>query len=454
MIEVQPPVNILALINSSRISTLQILVVVLCAFVLFFDGLDSQVIGFLGPAIAKEWHLPPSSLSALFTSALVGLMIGLLMISPISDKIGRKWVIIVSVLLFGLFTLLGGTAGSLAALIAYRFVAGIGLGGALSNALALTAEYCPQQRRATLVILMFCGFSLGAIGGGFLAASLVPTLGWRAVFIVGGALPLVLMIVLLAGLPESPQFLVVAGAAPARIAKIMRRIAPNVPLDDETHFVTGDAEARGVPVVHLFRDSRGLGTVLIWIVFFMTLLILYFLQTWLPTILTGAGLSIMNAALITNLINGGGIIAGLAIGPLMDRFGSYPILAVLCAAGVVFLPMIGLALGSLGALTAVTLGAGLAVSGAVKAVNTLAVIFYPTPMRSTGSGWALGIGRFGSILAPLLGGWLLGRGWSPLNVFEISALPMFLAAIAVVVMGLRYGGKTTVVEALPAAVQQ
>jgi AAHS family 4-hydroxybenzoate transporter-like MFS transporter len=349
--------------------------------------------------------------------------------------------------MFGCFTLLTATAQGVPDLVVYRLLAGIGLGGAIPNALALTGEYCPGRRRATLVVLMFCGFSLGSILGGGLTAAIISQFGWRPVFVVGGALPLLLVPLLIAKLPESLHLLVLKGGNPAKITAILTRIDPGFSAAAATQYKTVESGARGVPVAHLFRDGRGAGTIMLWIVFFMNLLDFFFLQSWLPTILTDSGLATETAVLATTLISAGGIVAGIMTGPLMDRFGPYSVLTVLYMAGAAFVTLVGLSTSSLPALIAATFAAGFCVSGGQKSVNAASVLFYPAPMRSTGTGWALGIGRLGSITGPLAGGWLMTAGWTTVDIFKMAALPMLCAASVVFAMGLRYGTRSRSSEA-------
>jgi MFS transporter, AAHS family, 4-hydroxybenzoate transporter len=191
-------------------------------------------------------------------------------------------------------------------------------------------------------------------------------------------------------------------------------------------------------VMQLFQGGRGVGTVLLWIVFFMNLLDFYFLQSWLPTVLTDSGLATETAVLVSTLVSVGGIVCGILSGPLMDRFGSYFVLAGLYAMGTVFVALVGTTTSSLGAIVAVTFAAGFCVSGAQKSVNAAAVVFYPAAVRTTGVGWALGIGRLGSIVGPLAGGWLMSRGWSNAGIFQLMAIPMLCAAVVIFSMGLRY----------------
>lgn len=431
--------DVSAFIDAQPVSRLQYRVILLCGLVVLFDGLDTQVIGYLGPALSLEWNIPRAQLGPVFSASLVGLMAGLLIIGPISDRIGRRYSIIVSVFLFSFCTLLTAFAQGVNDLMLYRFLAGIGLGGAMPNALALTGEYCPKRLRATLVIIMFCGFSLGSILGGLLSALLLDTYGWRAVFLVGAALPLLLLPVLVYTLPESLQFLLLRNKRHAEAHHILSSIAPG---HDEKRLLGGDAPSMAkVPVTDLFLQQRTRGTLMLWAVFFMNLMVFYFLQSWLPTLFTDSGLSQQSAVLMTTLISVGGIVAGIISGPLMDRYNAYKVLAGLYLGGAVFVITIGMASPALLALA--TFFAGFCVSGAQKSINALAVIFYPTKVRSTGVGWALGIGRFGSILGPVLAGWLLGWGWSTANLMQLAAVPMLLAAALIYWMGVSYAGDSS-----------
>ena len=389
-------------------TSIELRVAVLCGLVVLLDGLDTQVIGYLGPALAAEWKIPAATLGPVFSAGLVGLMGGLLTLGPLADVWGRKRTILFSVALFGLFTLLTAQARGVTDLMLYRVAAGIGLGGAMPNALALTGEYSAPQRRATVTVAMFCGFSLGSVLGGGLAASLIADHGWRFIFLIGGVLPLLLLPLLAWKLPESAQLL---------------------------------TESR-VPVARLFDGDHRIGTPLLWVVFFLNLFEFFFLQSWMPTMLTSSGMTQTRAILVTTLISVGGIVAGILSGPLMDRVGPYRVLAALYAGGAVFVALVGSVPASLTAVSVATFAAGFCVSGAQKSVNALAVLFYPPRVRSTGVGWALGIGRGGGILGPLTGGWLLALDWSTPKIFQWAALPMVVAAVVVFMMGIRFREKS------------
>ena len=433
-----PHTDVATFIDSQPLSRLQYLVIILCGLVVLLDGLDTQVIGYLGPALSAEWNIPRAQLGPVFSASQVGLVAGLLVIGAISDRIGRRLSIIVSVVLFGFFTLLTAFAQGVTDLMVYRLLAGIGLGGAMPNALALTGEYCPKRLRATLVIIMFCGFSLGSIVGGVIAATLLDSLGWHAVFLIGAILPMLLLPVLIVKLPESLQFLLLASRSRAprvrRALGILQKINPQLAGSVELQ-VQLEPVAK-VPVTDLFSAGRTRGTLMLWVVFFMNLMVFYFLQSWLPTLFADTGLSQQSAVLMSTLISVGGIVAGIVSGPLMDRYNAYKVMALLYLGGSLLVAAIGVA--GPAALAWVTFGAGFCVSGGQKSINALAVIFYPTQVRSTGVGWALGIGRFGSILGPVLAGGLLSWGWTTASLLQLAALPMLLAALMIYVMGLYY----------------
>ena len=439
------PPDITTLIDTRLLGRFQLKVIILCGLVVLFDGLDTQVVGYLGPALSAEWNIPREQLGPVFSASLVGLMVGLLVIGSVSDRLGRRVSILLSVTLFSVFTLLTAFAQGVGDLMIWRFMAGIGLGGAMPNALALTGEYCPKRLKATLVIIMFCGFSLGSIMGGLIAASLLETFGWRAVFLTGAALPMLLLPFLFLYLPESLQFLLQKKSGTKAARKILLKLDPGLELDSELH--TAQEKLPPVPLADLFSENRGQGTLMLWTVFFMNLMVFYFLQNWLPTIFTDAGLNQQNAVLMSTLISVGGIVAGIISGPLMDRFNPYLVLAVLYVTGAFCVALIGAAPVTL--LAVVTFAAGFCVSGAQKSVNALAVIFYPTRVRSTGVGWALGIGRFGSILGPVLAGWLLSWGWTRASLMQLAGLPMLLAALMIFLMGRFYYYREAAVPGRP-----
>jgi AAHS family 4-hydroxybenzoate transporter-like MFS transporter len=423
------PVDVVEFIDRQPVGGFQLRLLLTCAAVLFLDGFDTQAIGYVAPALAREWGLTKAALGPVFSAGLFGLMIGALLFGPLADRIGRKKIIIFSTVAFGIGTLITALVQGVDALLAIRFLTGLGLGGAMPNAIAMTSEFNPRRRRATMVMIMFCGFSVGAALGGLLAAALIPHFGWRSVFIVGGVAPLLLAPMLAQRLPESVRFLVLAGRAPARIAELLEHINPKAGFDPDTRFVVHEPALEGVPVRHLFSGGRTLVTLLLWVVFFMSLLDLYFLANWLPTVLNDLGASVSMAALIGSMLQVGGIVGTFALGSIIDRF-SFRALALLYFIAVFAVGAIGQLGHSAVLVTVAIFAAGFCVVGGQIAANALAAAFYPTAVRATGVGWALGIGRVGSIVGPLVGGMLLSMKWSTAAVFMAAAAAALCAALA------------------------
>ncbi|HKC58854.1 MAG TPA: MFS transporter [Myxococcales bacterium] len=423
-------VDVQALIDSRRLGGFQVLVTALCALIVLIDGFDTQAIGYVAPAIVRSWHVDRAALTPVFSAGLFGLMLGALAFGPIADRIGRKPVLVFCTLFFGVMALLTVTADSVKSLTILRFVTGLGLGGAMPNAIALTTEYAPKRIRATTVMIMFCGFSLGAALGGVAAASLIAHFGWKSVFVLGGIAPCLLLPFLLALLPESIRYLVVQGEKGERVASILHRIDPAAMVPPDASFTVEEHKAKGFVVRQLFAEGRRPFTLLVWVVFFMSLLDLYFLTSWLPTIIHDAGVPVSDAALITATYQVGGMIGALLLGQLFDRFSPFVMLALTYLAASAFVLLIGTVGVSIVPLVLTVFGAGFCVVGGQIGANALTANSYPTPIRSTGVGWALGIGRIGSIIGPAIGGLLLSLHWPMRQIFLVAAVPVLIASVA------------------------
>src|SRR6202165_3653136 len=382
------PVDVADFIDQLPVGGFQIRLLLTCAAVLFLDGFDTQAIGYVAPALAREWGLTKGALGPVFSAGLFGLMIGALVFGPLADRIGRKKIIIFSTLAFGLGALVTVFVQDVNTLLAIRFLTGLGLGGAMPNAIAMTSEFNPRRRRATMVMVMFCGFSVGAALGGLLAAALIPQFGWRSVFVVGGVAPLLLVPVLALRLPESVRFLALTGRANARVAQLLTFITPKAVFAPATQFVVHEPVLAGIPVRHLFRAGRTLVTLLLWVVFFMSLLDLYFLSNWLPTVLNDLGASVSAAAAIGSMLHVGGVVGTFALGSIIDRF-SFRALALVYFIAVFAVGAIGQLGHSVVLVATAIFAAGFCIVGGQIAANALAAGFYPTSVRATGVGWGL-----------------------------------------------------------------
>jgi AAHS family 4-hydroxybenzoate transporter-like MFS transporter len=385
-------------------------------------------------------------------AGLVGLMIGALTLGPLADKIGRRMVIIGSTLMFGVMTLLTGLlADSVTGLVVLRFLTGLGLGGAMPNSIAMTAEYAPRRRQATMVMVMFCGFPIGASFAGFVSAFLIPAFGWRAMLYLGGVLPIALVPLLLVELPESIRHLVLQGNQTAQVAAILSRINRALVFPAGTRFAISEQHGHGVPVGHLFREGRALPTVLLWIVFFMSLLNIFLINFWLPTLTHDAGIALVLANMATGLFQAGGVVSTLLGGRAVDTFGAYRVLSPAYFFAAVSIGALGFAVFSPPLLLIVATVAGFCLIGGQTGVNALASTFYPTFIRSTGVGWALGIGRFGGIAGPAIGGTLLAFGLPPKQIFLCACVPALIAATCTFLLTVKAARNRGVVTAAPQA---
>ena len=429
------------LIDDRPASAFQIGAIVLCGLVILFDGFDTQAMGFLVPSIAAEFGVPRATFGPALSAGLFGLMFGAMAAGPIADRWGRKSAIVLSVLVFGVMSLLTARTSTLNELIVLRFLTGLGLGGAMPNAVSLASEYAPKRLQPMFVSAIFVGMAGGAVVATAVGGLLMPVWGWRSVFVVGGLLPLVLAVLLLVVLPESLRFLAVAGANRERMSAIIRRIAPeaaNLPLAPPSP----SERLEGIPLRHLFTGGRAVGTVLLWIPFFMNLLILYFILSWLPSLLSDAGMPVSAGITAVAAFSIGGIVGTLLQGPLMKALGVYTPMAVEFVLSIALVVLAAQIFASFELMIAVTFLLGVSVQAAQAGLNVLAAMYYPTAMRSTGVGWALGIGRVGAIVGPLIGGAMLELQWTPREIFLAGALPAFIAAATVILSG-RLQGKAS-----------
>ncbi|MEX8520116.1 MAG: MFS transporter [Leptothrix sp. (in: b-proteobacteria)] len=409
----------------------QWLVLGLCFLIVAADGMDVAIMGFVAPPIIQEWGISRAAFGMVMSAAPIGLVFGALFAGPASDKVGRKKVLVASVLIFGIFTLLTSCARDTTELALLRFLTGIGLGAAMPNATTLLSEYVPERSRSLMVTMMFTGFNLGSALVGFAAAWLIPLYGWRTVLMAGGALPIVLVPLLVALLPESSRFMAVRGISAERIARTLGRVC-GTSFSAGTTFVAQEPAVQAhTPVRLLFSQGFGAMSVALWVTYFMGLMVIYLLTGWLPTLFKDAGLSVSQAANVTAMFQIGGTVGGVFVGWLMDRQTPTRVISLAYVGGAVSVLILagsGIVSTSLAVLVALV---GFCMSGAQTGLNAYAPSCYPTFARATGVSWMLGMGRFGSIFGSAIGGVLLGLGWSFSTILSLLAIPAALAAGAV-----------------------
>lgn len=390
--------------GDSTISTIQWKALSVCVVAAMVEGYDAQVLAYVAPLISREWGLQPGAFGPTFSVGLLGLMLGCMFVAPLADRLGRRWIIAGSTLVYGALILVTASVDHLSAMFWLRFVTGLGLGGALPNLAAMAAESAPPHRRATAVAILFCGFGLGSFLGSVVAAVLMAAYGWQSVFLFGGAASLVLVPILVFTLPRT---------VPAKAA----------------------AALQAIPVAELFRKDRRRATIALWIVYFMGLMDLYLLQSWLPTIVNAQGMSLELSSIISGLMQIGGITGALIMGPIVDRKGHYPILPAAYGLAAISIAAIGLTADSTLLTGAAIFCAGFGIVGCQNCNSGVAAIFYPANLRGTGIGWALGIGRAGSIIGPWVVGLLLATMVDFHVIFMFSALPAICAALAYLWLG-------------------
>jgi MFS transporter, AAHS family, 4-hydroxybenzoate transporter len=420
------------LIDQQPLSRFQKWTMALCGMVIVLDGFDAQSIGFLAPSMAESLHIPLKTFGPVFGAALFGLMISAMMAGLLADRWGRKWTIVVSTIVFGIFAALTARAATREQLILIRFLTGLGLGGTMSNVASLLTEYTPKRLRSIFVTILFCGMPFGAILAGIVGSLMLPKWGWQSVFYAGGIFPLALSLALIVMLPESVRFLEVCGADQKKIAKIMARISPELGNPELYQSYSREDRRKPMPVKFLFTEGRAPGTILLWIPFFMNLLILYFVVNWLPSLLRQADLPASAGITAIILFSAGGAAGSFVEGYMMDWWGALPVMLAEFVASTVLI--VGLAFStSFVLMMAITLVLGFVVQGAQGALIAVSASFYPTAIRSTGVGWAFGVGRIGSIVGPVLGGLLLTMRWGPREIILAGSIPSLCAVAATLV---------------------
>ena len=421
-----------------RPNRFQLTVFLLCAFVALVDGFDTQIIAVAAPSIASIWQVAPSAFGGVFASGLVGALFGSIAFGIGADKLGRKPSLVVAILLFGLVSLLTPFCENLMELTLVRFITGIGLGGALPGVIAVVSEYAAPQRRAAVVSLMFCGFPLGAVVGGVVAAAVIPAYGWKPLFYLGGIVPLLLLPVFARFVPESIRFLQLRGEQ-QKLDAVLRKmgVAANPLAGGATPPEKPGASATPWGLLrNVFGGGRGLGSTILTVTFMLSLMLSYFLVNWLPLLAHQAGAGARYAMLGVAAINLGAIAGCLSIGRLTLRHGPIMPISLAYAVGGGVIALIGLSGSSGGLLLAICFLGGAFSIGAQMCLVGLSATFYDTSVRATAMGWLMGTGRIGAIFGPILGGLLIASNVPAPSLFQIAGGLSVSAAAGVFLLGL------------------
>ena len=416
----------------------QWLILALCFLVLVVDGFHTAVMAFVAPALSLNFSISKSSLGSVLSASLVGLALGALVAGPLADKYGRRRVLVASVALCCVGSLISASADGVYFLAACRLLTGLGIGAAMPNCTTLASEFVSSSRRALLLNLMFCGFPLGASTAGFVTAWLLPHFGWRVIFLAGGTAPLAL-VAMLTLLPESISFMVVREYPLGKVKAALRRISGEKSetlrqINSAIGFRTSEATTskKGSPWKVMFESRFLVGTLMLWLTYFMGLLLYYLLTNWMPTLVRDAGYTVRQAAIATALFPLGGIVGATFCGWLMGHMNATRVVSGAYFLTALLLVVLAWSTTSFGSLVVMTFLAGLTMNGAQTSMPVLAAAFYPTYGRASGVAWMLGVGRIGGIAGAFGGGLLLQAGFSLKEI--ISGLTFVAAAAALALL--------------------
>lgn len=431
-------VDVRQLINQSALSRWQKRLILLCFIVVALDGMDIALMGFIAPTLRAAWGVSNHQLGMVISAALIGLALGAVFAGPLADRYGRRMIILLSVLFFGLWTLATAMAQNIEQMVLFRFLTGLGLGAAMPNVGTLVAEYSPERRRSFIITVVFCGFTFGAASGGFAASWLLPRYDWHSVMLLGGMLPLVVLPFLLRGLPESVRFLISRQTPAARIHAILDRMLPGT-VQTNSHFHCAEPVAIRRGAMATVVSGRYLfGSLMLWGGYFMGLFLVYLIGSWLPSLVHTLGMSVTEAAIITAMYQAGGTLGSLFAGWLMDRVNANLALAVIYFCGGIAIIALGFSPAQVGLMSAIAFCSGFCFNGANTGMNALSASYYPTHARATGSSWMHGVGRVGAILSAFIGAELLSLGWAFSHIFLMLALPAVLTTV-MLVLKCRFG---------------
>jgi AAHS family benzoate transporter-like MFS transporter len=435
-------------IDDARFRRFHMTIVALCGLLLIVDGYDVFIYGAVLPQLMEQWNLTAPQAGSLASWALFGMMIGALTFGSLGDRIGRKRCIAICFSIFSLSTIVNGLAGNTTEFAVLRFLAGLGCGGLMPNAVALTNEYAPKRLRTTLVALMFSGYAVGGMVAAGLGIWLLPAFGWRSMFFAA-AVPLLLLPVILWKLPESLSVLIRRGDQ-AKARGLLARIAPERVIPNGQRLGYADAKGGSTSIAELFRRDRAVGTLALWVCFFCCLLMVYALGSWLPQLMRSAGYSLGSSLSFLLALNFGGMFGAIGGGRLADRFGLSRVVTAFFTLGAACIALLGIN-SATPVLYLLIFIAGAGTTGTQILLYATVADFYGASIRTTGLGWASGVGRVGAIVGPLLGGLLLAAKLPMTLNFVAFAIPGLVSVAAISVFGFRrrrLGGSITV----PAAV--
>lgn len=450
-------VSINKVFEDCRFTSYQWLVCGLCFLVTFLDGFDLTVIGVALPKIADHLHSDPKALGLALSAGQFGPLVGAVILGMLADRYGRKWMLFISAVIFGVFTLLTMWIADIQQLAILRFLAGVGLGGAVPNALTFGSEYSPKRVRAGIVATMYAGMPAGAMVGGLLAAYLIPNFGWQSLFLFGGVTPLFIALLVAVFLPESLEFMARRNRTRDQylIKRIIGRIEPKLAAYPAVKFVPSEQKPSSVPVMRLFTEGRLVTTMLLWMICTGALYLLWILNTWSPTLLRNSGATVQQYSLAYGYLCFGAAVSSVFVGRLMDKYNPFRVLQIGFVLAAISLTMFGLGAtsGSFTIIAVLSVICGFFINGSQTGTLAVATISYPSSIRATGLGWVYAIAKIGAMLAPIVGGYLLSYNWSVAQICSANALVGIFTAGVLIILQKHTASKTLLKESQLTEVQ-
>lgn len=422
-------------IRHSDMTPFQVTAVGICLLINMIDGFDVLAISFVAPEIARQWALPPAELGILFSIGLAGMVIGALFIGPLADRIGRRRQILACLVVISAGMLASAAAQNLVQLAAVRLITGLGVGGILASINTMTAEYSSDKRRKLAISLLQAGYPVGGILAGLISAFLLASHGWRSVFVFGGVLTAAMIPLVYLRLPESLEFLV-SRRGPGALDAVNRLLARlgHSPVSELPQPERGPA-ARRSGIGELFSAEFLFATLSIWLCFVVAMSAWYFAISWTPKVLVDAGLSVNEGISGGLLLSLGAVVGGIALGFLSSRFSIHRLVAVFMLLGAAGLALFGQLATHLGIMLVVAFGIGWFLAGCMVGLYAIVPEIYPARVRSTGTGWALGIGRLGAVMGPYVAGLMIAAGWDRSVYYPMLGLPLLIATFVVLRLG-------------------
>ena len=433
------PVNINDLIDHGKFSFRQILIVLLCLVFNMVDGFDITAMAVTAHQIGEDMQLSEDKLGLVFSFSLAGMMLGAMFLAALSDVIGRRTMIIITLTLVGVTVLLTASVNSLPALILLRFISGLGAGAMLASVATLASEYSPEKFRAMAVTAVTAGYPLGAMTTGLVASSVVPEFGWQGMFIAGGSATLLLALIAFFMIPESLYFLCKKQPDDAlqRVNKILQifkiQSLQHLPSIENTGGAT-EADRQNIyqKMLTLLTPEFRRSTLTLWATFFLCISTLYFLMSWTPKLIINLGYSADAGNLAFTLFNFGGVLGIFILGYLASKWSLSTLISIFAITSAVFMwafaGAVSLDFNQTNLMLLIFI-IGISMQGGYTGMYAVAAKIYPIEIRSTGVGWAIGLGRFGAVLGPGIAGYMIASGLPITINFMVFAIPMLIGGI-------------------------